>query len=151
MNIISNHKSQLFCARGLWKCGICDELLKTSHRKKWKFLEAKNSVWIRYYFASSTWGFLHFSCLFFRLILMFNEHLWIYIVYIWWCSVMKILHESQLILLCFSENRGNICALRRGLGLRGGKFGTGFFHRNIFHKSFSKLSVNLTIWFLRKN
>ena len=34
MNIISNHKSQLLCARGLKKCEICDELLKTSQRKK---------------------------------------------------------------------------------------------------------------------
>ena len=141
MNIISNKKSQLFCARGLRKCGICDELLKTSHRKKWKFLEAKNSAWIRYYFASSTWGFLHFSCLFFRLILMFNEHLWIYIVYIWWCSVMKILHESQLILLCFSENRGNICALWRGLGLRGGKFGTTFFIGTYFTRVFQSYRI----------
>ena len=135
MNIISNHKSQLFCARGLWKCGICDELLKTSHRKKWKFLEAKNSAWIIYYFASSTWGFLHFNCLFPRPIRLSNEHLWIYMVYIW-CSVMKILHESQLILLCFSENRGNICALWRGLGLRGGKFGTSFFIGTYFTRVF---------------
>ena len=135
MNIISNHKSQLFCARGLWKCGICDELLKTSHRKKWKFLEAKNSAWIIYYFASSTWGFLHFNCLFPRPIRLSNEHLWIYMVYIW-CSVMKILHESQLILLCFSENRGNICALWRGLGLRGGKFGTSFFIGTNFTRVF---------------
>ena len=135
MNIISNQKSQLFCARGLWKCGICDELLKTSHRKKWKFLEAKNSAWIIYYFASSTWGFLHFNCLFPRPIRLSNEHLWIYMVYIW-CSVMKILHESQLILLCFSENRGNICALWRGLGLRGGKFGTSFFIGTYFTRVF---------------
>ena len=135
MNIISNHKSQLFCARGLWKCGICDELLKTSHRKKWKFLEAKNSAWIIYYFASSTWGFLHFSCLFSRPIRLSNEHLWIYLVHIW-CSVMKILHDSQLILLCFSENRGNICALWRGLGLRGGKFGTSFFIGTYFTRVF---------------
>ena len=135
MNIISNKKSQLFCARGLRKCGICDELLKTSHRKKWKFLEAKNSAWIIYYFASSTWGFLHFNCLFPRPIRLSNEHLWIYMVYIW-CSVMKILHESQLILLCFSENRGNICALWRGLGLRGGKFGTSFFIGTYFTRVF---------------
>ena len=135
MNIISNKKSQLFCARGLRKCEICDELLKTSHRKKWKFLEAKNSAWIRYYFASSTWGFLHFNCLFPRPIRLSNEHLWIYMVYIW-CSVMKILHESQLILLCFSENRGNICALWRGLGLRGGKFGTSFFIGTYFTRVF---------------
>ena len=140
MNIISNHKSQLFCARGLWKCGICDELLKTSHRKKWKFLEAKNSAWIIYYFASSTWGFLHFNCLFPRPIRLSNEHLWIYMVYIW-CSVMKILHESQLILLCFSENRGNICALWRGLGLRGGKFGTSFFIGTYFTRVFQSYRI----------
>ena len=140
MNIISNHKSQLFCARGLWKCGICDELLKTSHRKKWKFLEAKNSAWIIYYFASSTWGFLHFNCLFPRPIRLSNEHLWIYMVYIW-CSVMKILHESQLILLCFSENRGNICALWRGLGLRGGKFGTTFFIGTYFTRVFQSYRI----------
>ena len=140
MNIISNKKSQLFCARGLRKCGICDELLKTSHRKKWKFLEAKNSAWIIYYFASSTWGFLHFNCLFPRPIRLSNEHLWIYMVYIW-CSVMKILHESQLILLCFSENRGNICALWRGLGLRGGKFGTSFFIGTYFTRVFQSYRI----------
>ena len=34
MNIISNHKSQLLCARGLKKCGICDELLIVKERNE---------------------------------------------------------------------------------------------------------------------